>query len=150
MFATIQKIMLNSKPNQYPHEPLLAHPPNFLLFHDFVCSLTKSMRCFCKILPFSTPLLTHFRGAQGALPNLPPAPHPVCPPCCTHSKGGGGARPRTCGAGAEPVGRLQLLDASRVLAGDVDGGGLRRWRVKPRLAGGLGVWGEDLGNRAAS
>lgn len=27
-------------------------------------------------------------------------------------------------AGAEPMGRLQVLDARRVLAGDVDGGGL--------------------------
>ena len=86
-----------------------------------------------------TPVLTHFRGARGALPSLPPASHPICPMCYTHSEGGGRAGPHTCGACAEPMGRLQLLDASRVLAGDVDGGGLRCWRVKPRLAGSLGV-----------
>lgn len=55
----------------------------------------------------------------------------------------------TCGAGAEPVGRLQVLDATRVLAGDVDGGGWGHRRMKPRLTGGLGVWGEDLENHSS-
>lgn len=49
------------------------------------------------------------------------------------------ARGLTGGAGAEPMGGLQLLAASRVLAGNVDGGGLRHRRVKPGLAGGLSI-----------
>lgn len=44
-----------------------------------------------------------------------------------------------CGTGAEPVGRLQVLDIRWVLAGDVDGGGWRGWLMKPRLTGGLCV-----------
>lgn len=47
--------------------------------------------------------------------------------------------PLTRGAGAEPVGWLQVLDACWVLAGDVEGGGLRGRRVKPGLTGGLSV-----------
>lgn len=42
-----------------------------------------------------------------------------------------------------------MLDASGVLAGDVDGGGLRRWRMQPGLTGGLGVRGEDLGEHSS-
>lgn len=70
----------------------------------------------------------------------------ICPPlpatslsCGDSKKGWGGARGLTGGAGAEPMAGLQLLDASRVLARDVDGGGLRHRRVKPGLAGGLSI-----------
>lgn len=51
----------------------------------------------------------------------------------------GDARPLTRGTGAEPMGRLQVLDVRWVLAGDVDGGGWRGWFMKPGLAGGLCV-----------
>lgn len=51
----------------------------------------------------------------------------------------GDTRRLTCGTGAEPVGRLQVLDIRCVLAGDVDGGGWRGWLMKPRLTGGLCV-----------
>lgn len=60
-------------------------------------------------------------------------------PSCGSSKEGGRERPLTGGAGTEPMGGLQVLDASRVLAWDVDGGGLRCRRVKPGLAGSLSI-----------
>lgn len=97
------------------------------------------MRYSRKIDPSScafVPLPAHFRGAQGALLF---AAHTFLP-----SRGSREGL-LTRGAGAEPVGRLQVLDASGVLAGDVDSGGLRRRRVKPGLTGGFSVCGEDLG-----
>lgn len=70
-----------------------------------------------------------------------------CSPALGTSGKGAKERLLTSGAGTEPMGGLQVLDASRVLAGDVDGGGLRCRRVKPRLAGGLSIRGEDLVER---
>ena len=72
-------------------------------------------------------------------PSLPPVCCSRLPPQLWGRQGGGRERPLTGGAGAEPMGGLQVLDASRVLAGDVDGGGLGRWCVKPGLTGGLSV-----------
>jgi hypothetical protein len=78
-------------------------------------------------------------GDRQCLPHLPfihgIPPHTL--PENIHK--GAGRGPLTCGAGAEPVGRLQVLDASRVLTGYVDSGGWRCWRVQPRFTGGLRV-----------
>ena len=72
--------------------------------------------------------------------STPPPTRPSTSLSCGDSEEGRcGARGLTGGAGAEPMGGLQLLDASRVLAGNVDGRGLRHRRVKPGLAGGLSI-----------
>lgn len=114
--------------------------------HDLIFSSTKSMRCSCKKCPFScgfTLLLAHFRGTPASCSLL--FAH-----CLLHTQERGGReRPLTCGAGTEPMGRLQVLNASRVLAGNVDGGGLRCRRVKPGLTGGLVVRGENLGEQSS-
>lgn len=82
-------------------------------------------------------------------PHLPLSVHTLPYARLRDSKAGAGQVPLTCGAGTEPVGRLQMLDAGGVLAGDVDGGGWRGWRVKPRLTGGISVRGEDLGDQSS-
>lgn len=66
---------------------------------------------------------------------------PTCPRPVAHTTYIllGDARQLTCGTGAKPVGRLQVLDVGWILAGDVDGGSWRGWLMKPRLTGGLCV-----------
>lgn len=95
-----------------------------------------------RFLWFHTPLVS-LQGSTGAPSHVHPSAPPAAPTsllsCGDSEKGWRGARGLTGGAGAEPMAGLQLLDASRVLAGDVDGGGLRRRRVEPGLAGGLSV-----------
>lgn len=144
--------MLNPELKQHIHESLLvpSKPSSYLLitpYHLFRLSFSSTELIDVPVrqahlLWFHTPLGS-LQGSTGAPSHLPPP----CPPSAAHdflpSYGDGGwggrERPLTSGAGAEPMGGLQVLDASRVLAGDVDGGSLGRWCVKPRLTGGLSV-----------
>lgn len=116
-----------ARPDQIaPHR----HPPRL---SQFIFSPSESVRYSCKTGPLPcgfTPLLAPVGGAQGTLPF---AAHTFLPAC------GSRERRLTGGAGAEPVGGLQGLDAGGVLAGDVDGGGLRCRRMQPGFTGGLRV-----------